>query len=199
MKLYFLPATTLLLLSHALPAASSTDSETTDLTAMDHSAMRGGAKAAATLTEAGNDAFGTIQEVIAVLLADPETDWATVDLATLRRHLTDMQDMTLNIEVVSQKPVENGVVSIVRPTSERAAGALQRVFSAHPTLLEKESGWQMQVDYQDGAYTLTTTTRRPDEVDMIRGLGYIGLLALGQHHQPHHLSIAQGLNPHSGG
>jgi len=97
------------------------------------------------LTEAGNDAFGTIQEVIAKLNNNPNTDWEKVNLEALRQHLLDMNDMTLNVEVISQKPIRNGMKAIVRPTTARAALALERVFKANPTQLKREAGWTIKL------------------------------------------------------
>ena len=149
------------------------------------------------LTEAGNDAFGTIQEVIRKLNADPNTDWTKVNLEALRQHLLDMNDMTLNVEVLSQKPVRNGMTAVVRPTTTRAAVALARVFKAHPAQLKNDTGWSMQVSKSKGLYTLTTTSSNPGDAARIRGLGYIGLMAYGDHHQRHHWAMATGKNPHA--
>lgn len=151
----------------------------------------------APLTEAGNDAFGTIQEVIKKLNADPDTDWKQVNIEALRQHLLDMNDMTLNVEVISQKPVHNGLQAIIKPTTARAALALSRVFKAHPAQLNRETGWRMKVVKQNDRYILTTTSANPEEVDKIRGLGYIGLMAYGNHHQFHHWAMATGKNPHA--
>lgn len=148
------------------------------------------------LTEAGNDAFGTIQEVIAKLDHDPETDWNKVNIEALRLHLLDMHDMTLNVEVISQQAVANGLQAIIKPTTQRAALALDRVFSAHPAQLKRETGWEMQVVKNRDQYTLTITTKNKKDIAKIRGLGYIGLMAYGNHHQPHHWAMATGKNPH---
>jgi len=148
------------------------------------------------LTEAGNDAFGTIQEVIAKLNSDPATDWDKVNIEALRRHLQDMHDMTLNVDVISRKPIQNGLETTIRPTTKRAASALDRVFQAHPMQLKRETGWNMQVVKNDDQYTLTVTSENPKDASKIRGLGYIGLMAYGKHHQPHHWAMAQGKNPH---
>lgn len=148
------------------------------------------------LTEAGNDAFGTIQEVIARLNSDPDTDWSKVNIEALRQHLVDMNEMTLNVEVISQIPIEQGMEAKVKPLTARSAAALERVFQAHPALLKRESGWVMQVVKSGGRYTLITTTENPDEISKIRGLGYIGLMAYGAHHQLHHWAMARGDNPH---
>jgi len=150
------------------------------------------------LTEAGNDAFGTIQEAIARLEADPNTDWSNVDLEGLRQHLVDMHDMTLNVEVIATSAIPGGIEIVVRATTERAHGALTRVFSAHPAQLQMETGWTMRVAEAGRRFTLTTTTSNASEVEKLWGLGYIGLMALGDHHQLHHWAMASGQDPHGG-
>ncbi len=149
------------------------------------------------LTEAGNDVFGTIQEVIAKLNADPNTDWNKVNIEALRSHLVDMYEMTINVNIISQKPVKNGLRVKMQAIGNRASAALKRVFSAHPMMLEQETGWKMSVEMNNNEYTLTITSNKLEDVDKIRGLGYIGLMAYGNHHQPHHWSMAKGSNPHS--
>jgi len=148
------------------------------------------------LTEAGNDVFGTIQEVIIKLNNDPNTDWGKVDIEALRQHLLDMNDLTLNVEVMSQKPIKNGLEAIIRPVTDRAEVALDRVLSAHPSQLKDETNWTMTIVKNKNQFILTTTSENPEETNKIRGLGYIGLMAYGNHHQPHHWSMATGNNPH---
>lgn len=160
----------------------------------DHAAMSGETGVAA-LTEAGNDAFGTIQEVIAALVADPATDWSKVDVEALRMHLLDMNDMTLNV-AVEQSEIANGMQAMVTPTTDRASGALERVFAAHPQQLAAESGWTMQAMKHGDAWHVMVTSEDEADVAVIRGLGYIGVMAWGAHHQPHHWAIATGQNPH---
>jgi hypothetical protein len=43
----------------------------------------------------GQDAFGAIQEIVAILEADSNTDWSKVDITALREHLIDMNEVTL--------------------------------------------------------------------------------------------------------
>ena len=148
------------------------------------------------LTEAGTDLFATIQEVIRKLSADPNTDWSKVNLEALRQHLRDMFEFSYNVDVISQKPIDQGVKILVKPVTDRAEQALDKVLSAHPMMLKMETGWTMQSSKRDGQYQLIVTTTKPTEVDKIRGLGYIGLLAIGNHHQIHHWSMAKGQNPH---
>lgn len=147
-------------------------------------------------TEAGNDAFATIQEIITLLNDDPDTDWKQVNIEALRMHLVDMHDMTINVDVVSQKAIPNGLIAVIEPATRRAAGALARVLMAHPAQLQQETGWTMSVNQRGHRYALTVTTENVQEIDKIRGLGYIGLMAYGKHHQPHHWSMATGNSPH---
>lgn len=149
------------------------------------------------LTEPGNDVFGTIQEVVHRLEADPDTDWTTVDLETLRQHLIDMRNFTLKVDVLSQKPLPDGVQLTVESTTEDAAASLKRVLKAHPPMLEQETGWTMEVDsLSPGKYRLTVTSPRTTDAEKIQGLGYIGLMAAGGHHKRHHWMIATGQHPH---
>jgi hypothetical protein len=149
------------------------------------------------LTEAGNDAFGTIQEVVVKLLANPDTDWDKVDLEALRQHLIDMENFTIHVKVLETRDIDNGVEFSVKGTSKGAYDSLQRMFSAHPAILKQESGWDMQVtENRNKTFTAQVTTTKPAEVAMIRGLGYIGIIAYGQHHQLHHWQMATGKHPH---
>ena len=50
-------------------------------------------------TEAGQDAFAAMAEIVKLLDADPATDWSKVDLEALRRHLVDMNVVTLKSAV----------------------------------------------------------------------------------------------------
>lgn len=97
------------------------------------------------LTEAGNDAFGTIQEVIRKLNHDPKVDWSKVNLEALRRHLVDMNDMTLNVEILSQQPLDKGLKIVMRASTLKSESALDRVFSVHLAQLKSETGWEMFV------------------------------------------------------
>lgn len=152
------------------------------------------------LTEPGNDVFGTIQEVIRKLEANPETDWSAVDLEALRQHLIDMRNFTLKVDVVSRETLPDGLRLIVEANAPGAAGSLERVLKAHPPMLERETGWNMQVDsLGPGKYELKVTSPRAADAEKIQGLGYIGLMASGAHHQQHHWMIATGQAPHDSG
>lgn len=144
----------------------------------------------------GHAIFGTVQEAIQALEADPETDWSAVDVEALRQHLIDMHHAALNVAVDEQAAIDNGVRLVIRPTTDEAAGALQRVLSAHPTMLQQETGWQMDVTPDNNRFILHVTDPSGTEADKIRGLGYIGLLAYGPHHQHHHWMMVRDAAPH---
>ncbi len=148
------------------------------------------------LTEAGNDVFGTIQEVITLLDANPNTNWEKVDLEALRQHLIDMNHFTMNVDVLAQRNIQNGTEILIQATNKAADAALKRAMSAHPSMLESETGWKMTASYQGTKTLLRIETGQANETARLRALGYIGIMALGNHHQVHHWLMASGQNPH---
>ena len=150
------------------------------------------------LKEAGNAIFGTIQETIKALDADPNTNWEKVDMDGLRQHLIDMENFTSGVDVLSQKNIEKGAEIVIRAKSEAAHHSLDRALKAHPSMMASETGWTMGVKQNKEQFTLTIETQKPAEVARLRALGYIGVMALGDHHQVHHWMMASGSNPHDG-
>ena len=144
----------------------------------------------------GQAVFGAVQEAIRRLEADSTTDWSQVDVARLRQHLLDMHHVAVHVTVEQKAPIENGVRLRVRPTTEAARASLDRVLDAHPHMLKQEAGWSMTVEEQGDTYVLRTTTDDPSETAKVRALGYMGLLAYGQHHQRHHWHLVRGNHPH---
>lgn len=65
------------------------------------------------MTEGGPGAFAAIQEVVAVLLNDPKTDWQQVDVASLQQHLIDINNVTLR-SMIDTRHVEGGASFSVR-------------------------------------------------------------------------------------
>jgi hypothetical protein len=148
-------------------------------------------KAEATMpTEPGQDAFGAIQEIVHILEADPTTDWSKVDLEGLRQHLIDMNEVTLKASQ-SSKVVDGGLEVAV--TGEgRTLLAIQRMIPAWTATMNGYKGWTTKATALPNGELLTVTAADPNEVRHIRGLGFIGLLVSGSHHQPHHLAMAKG-------
>jgi hypothetical protein len=148
-------------------------------------------------TMPGQDAFGAIQEIVRMLEADPNTDWSKVNLEALRQHLIDMNDVTLKAEAVA-KPVDGGIEVTVTGAG-RTAQAIQRMVPAHAHEIEQShlNGWSAKTEPLPDGVVLTVTSSDPQQVQRIRGLGFIGVMVSGSHHQAHHLAMAKGEFVHS--
>jgi hypothetical protein len=138
----------------------------------------------------GQDAFGAVQEIVRILEADPKTDWSKVNLESLRQHLIDMNDVTLKADAVA-KPIDGGI-EIAVTGSDRTVAAIQRMVPAWAMTMNGYKGWTTKVAPLPNGDLLTVTTADAKEVPHIRGLGFIGLMASGSHHQIHHLAMAKG-------
>ena len=90
----------------------------------------------------GQEAFGTIQEIVRILEADPATDWSKVNISALREHLIDMDEVTMRA-AAAERALDNGVEITV--TGEgRTLEAIKRMVPAHaqrakPTRLERQN------------------------------------------------------------
>jgi hypothetical protein len=141
----------------------------------------------------GQDAFGAIQEVVRILEADPATDWSKVNLERLRQHLIDMNEVTLRSEVKAIA-VPGGLAMDVTG-SGRVEEAIRGMLVPHAKELDQMKDWSARTEQIPGGLRLTVVAKNPDDartVARIRGLGFIGLLVQGAHHQPHHLAMARG-------
>ena len=137
----------------------------------------------------GQDAFGTIQEIVQILQADPTTDWSKVNIAALREHLIDMNEVTLRA-IASERAVDNGIEIAV--TGEgRTLEAIKRMVPAHVGELVK-IGWNARTEDLPNGVKLTVTTTDPKQVTKLKALGFMGIMVQGGHHQPHHLMMAKG-------
>lgn len=154
-----------------------------------------GANHAATPKMPGQDAFGTIQEIVAILEADPKTDWTKVDLEALRQHLIDMNDVTLKADATTV-PVAGGIEATIAGTG-RTVDAIRRMVTAHSAELGRMNGWTAKTEKTAAGVRLTVTSGDPAQTARIRGLGFIGLMVSGSHHQPHHLAMAKGELAHA--
>jgi hypothetical protein len=145
---------------------------------------------ATTPTMPGQDAFGAIQEIVQILDADPKTDWSKVDLEALRQHLIDMNEVTLKAEAAPKQI--GGGLEIAVTGSGRTLVAIQRMIPAWVQMANDHNGWSAKASELPNGELLTVTATNPKEVQHIRGLGFIGLLASGSWHQLHHLAMAKG-------
>jgi hypothetical protein len=142
----------------------------------------------------GQDAFGAIQEIVRILEADPTTDWSKINLAVLREHLVDMHDVTLKA-AAAERTVEGGVQVDVTGTG-RTLDAIRRMLPAHARELNGLPRWRAATEPIKDGVRLMVTSSEASEVAHIRGLGFIGLMVSGSHHQPHHLAMARGEHIH---
>ena len=155
----------------------------------EHSAMH----SAPQPTEPGQGAFAAIAEIVALLEADPNTDWSKVDVAALRE-LVDMNELILNA-IAKEEPIPSGLRITV--TGEgRALRAIRNMVPAHAAELAKIEGWQVEAAARDGGAMLSVTSADPQQEARIGGLGFFGLMATGAHHQAHHWAIATGQPVH---
>ena len=138
----------------------------------------------------GQDAFGAVQEIVRMLEADPGTDWSKVDLEALRQHLVDMNEVTLRADAVAQ-PVPGGVQIAVRG-SARTLEAIRHMVPNQAMELDRVTGWSAKAETLPDGVLLVVTSDDPKQVAHIRGLGFIGLMATGTHHQRHHWAMAKG-------
>jgi len=138
----------------------------------------------------GQDAFGAIQEIVEMLDADPKTDWSKVDLEVLRQHLIDMNEVTLKA-AAAPKNIDGGL-EIAITGDGRTLAAIQRMVPAWAETMNGHRGWNTKATTLPDGELLTVTAADAKEIQHIRGLGFIGLLVSGSHHQMHHLMMAKG-------
>ncbi|MEP7345452.1 MAG: hypothetical protein ABI877_09295 [Gemmatimonadaceae bacterium] len=144
-------------------------------------------------TSPGQAAYGAIAEIARLLEADPTTDWSKVDLETVRQHLIDMDDVTMHALVESERV--DGGLSMQVTGAGRTGDAVRRMLTPHVLQLDAAPLYHATVAAIPNGMQLTVVARRSGDqatVAKIRGLGFIGLLAYGDHHPQHHIALARG-------
>lgn len=140
-------------------------------------------------TMPGQEVFGTIQEIVQILEADPTTDWSKVNIAALREHLIDMDEVTMRA-AASARALDNGVEISV--TGEgRTLDAIKRMLPAHANELGA-IGWSARTESLSNGIKLVVTSRDPKDAIKLKALGFMGIMVQGAHHQVHHLMMAKG-------
>jgi len=137
----------------------------------------------------GQGAFGAIQEIIGILEADPNTDWSKVNINALREHLIDMNELTLKA-VANERRLDNGLEIAVNGEG-RTLDAIKRMVPAHARELAK-TGWSATTEDLPNGIKFTVTSADPQQIIKIKGLGFMGIMVQGVHHQLHHLAMAKG-------
>ncbi len=187
-------ARALILASAALAAASP-------LAAQAHEHVQGMTHSDNAMADApvspGQAAYGAIAEVVARLDADPSTDWSKVNIETLRQHLIDMDNVTMRSRVVS-RDVPGGFTAEVTGDGP-VVDAIRRMTTAHAKQLAKDGTMKAEVTEIPGGVRMTVLNADPGDarsVARLRGLGFAGVMTLGNHHGPHHEMLARGVNVH---
>jgi hypothetical protein len=138
----------------------------------------------------GHEILGALQEVIGLLLADPATDWSTVSVERLRDHLVDL-DRVLVDAVVEETTIEGGVVARIRGEGDTVEAA-RRLIPAHVALMDGFRGWRVSTNDAGDGLEVRIVAPAPAEVEVIRALGFFGLMASGVHHPHRLLAVARG-------
>ena len=103
--------------------------------------------------------------------------WGIVPAISLPAHGLDHAGCTENFAVTG---------------SGATIGAIQRMVPAHAQEINSLHGWTAKAGSLPNGAVLTVTASDTKEIQHIRGLGFIGLLVSGSHHQPHHIAMAKG-------
>ncbi len=140
-------------------------------------------------TMPGQDAFGTIQEIVQILEADPTTDWAKVDIAGLREHLIDMNEVALHAVAASR--ITNTGVEIAVTGEGRTLAAIKRMVPEHVKELARNS-WKASTEDLPNGVKIAVTATDALPLARLKALGFMGIMVQGGHHQPHHLMMAKG-------
>jgi len=145
-------------------------------------------------SEAGQSAFAAIQEIVQMLESDPKTDWSKVNVEALRQHLIDMNNVTLGSVVAVS---ENGNQILFDVSGEGSIGAsIKRMVLAHVAVMNGVDGLMLAAKETAKGAVLSVTASDAPTLAKVKGLGFIGIMAMGMHHQQHHWMIATGSSPH---
>lgn len=140
-------------------------------------------------TQPGQDAFGTIQEIVRLLEADPETDWSKVNITALREHLIDMDEVTMRARA-AERVLKDGI-EITVTGQGRTLAAIKRMVPARAQELAS-LGWSAKAQDLPSGVKLVVTASDPSQAVKIKALGFMGIMVQGAHHQVHHLMMAKG-------
>ena len=142
-------------------------------------------------TESGQSTFAAIIEIVAILEADANTNWAEVDIDSLHSHLKDMNNLMLSTTATTEIVDINTVQFKVEGTGA-ALESIHRMTSAHARFIQQSRGWGIQTELTNNGATVRITTNKNLSNDRLTALGFYGFMSLDSHHQDHHFRIATG-------
>ena len=195
LTLMLLPGSVSLGQPHATSHGASPSTEQCPHQHLGHASQDSSAAQHTIPASSGQEIFGAIQEIVLLLERDPATDWTRVDIAKLREHLVDMNEVAVNARVVRHE-LEDGLRIDVLGEG-RTLQALQRMVPAHVSMMRQASDWDITLTPLEDGLRLVWRTQDPGEISKLKGLGFFGFMASGDHHRPHHLAMAQGRPMHS--
>ena len=140
--------------------------------------------------EPGQAAFGALAEIVETLNRDSNTDWEKVDIDGLRRHLVDMNELTLNAKVRTEQ--REGSVVFHVSGSGNTLRAIQAMVPAHANQLMRSLNWKTETHSTKDGVIFTISSSEPNQLLRLKALGFFGVMATGSHHQVHHLQMATG-------
>jgi hypothetical protein len=159
--------------------------------AMDHGSRANAGSAGA--IPPGQAAYATMAAIVAMLEADSTTDWSKVNIEALRQHLIVMNEVTMGARTrLTSVP---GGASMDVTGDGHVAESIRTMLRNHSAMLAMEGPYRTRVDDIPGGVRWVVTAVNPGDartVAKIRGLGFAGLLTLGDHHTPHHIALARG-------
>lgn len=140
--------------------------------------------------EAGQAAFAAVREIVQQLEADKHTDWSRINIQRLRDHLVDMDEVFMRAEAIVAN-TQAGIQMTIAGEG-RTLAAIKRMVPAHAAMLNGPDGWRSKSTALDDRVIWTVEADSEEARQKLRGLGFFGLLTLGNHHVPHHLAMARG-------
>lgn len=105
-----------------------------------------------------------------------------------------MDNVTLRARVTTEE--KDGSFSFVVTGDGIVPELIRRMVLAHAAMMNGQNGWQYRAEPITEGAILTVTPADPTQLVKLRGLGFIGIMAEGMHHQMHHMMLARGFNPH---
>lgn len=143
--------------------------------------------------EAGQSAFAAIAEIVALVDADPNTDWSQVNIDGLRSHLVDMDHLTL-LATVSSKQIKPQIMQFQINGKARTLAAIHTMVPTHAKMVRSTTGWDIDVKVNSNGVTLTVDPGSDEAFIKLKALGFFGFMTIGAHHQAHHYQMAIGNN-----
>lgn len=152
--------------------------------------QHGDMQAEALPAETGQSAFTAIQEIVAKLGADPATNWTNVNIEALRQHLIDMNAVTLSAAVQTESLADGRKFSV--SGEGQVVSSIQRMLSGHAATMNGKDGWTFFSEITSNGGAMVVKPPKAADMAELDGLGFIGILTMGMHHQEHHWMIVRG-------